>query len=76
MRLLRPSSLLTYMKKMIWIAETGFPGVARDWIRPGLRALPYRERCIYFRIAGDAVYISRVLHARQDVTQQEFDGSD
>ena len=59
--------------KIGWIAETGFTGVPRDWIRPGLRALPYRERCIYFRITGDAVHILRVLHGRQDVERQEFD---
>ena len=36
--------------KMMWIAETGFSGMARDWIRPGLKAFPYRDRCFYFRI--------------------------
>ena len=59
--------------KMVWIAETGFTGAPRDWIRPGLRALPYRERCIYFRIDDKAVYILRVLHGRQDISQQAFD---
>lgn len=57
---------------MVWIAEVGFTGVPRDWIRDGLRALPYRERCIYYRIDGDAVYILRVLHGRQDITSQSF----
>ena len=59
--------------KMVWIAATGFTGVPRNWIRPGLRALPYRERCIYFRIDDKAVYILRVLHGRQDISQQTFD---
>ena len=58
--------------KMAWIAEVGFSGAPRDWIRPGLRALPYRERCIYFRIDGNAVYILRVLHGRQDIAKQDF----
>lgn len=58
--------------KIEWIAKTGFTGVPRDWIRPGLRALPYRERCIYFRIDDDAVIILRVIHGRQDVSAQEF----
>jgi toxin ParE1/3/4 len=58
--------------KMIWIAETGFSGMARDWIRPGLRAFPYRERCFYFRIDEESVYILRVLHGKQDIERQEF----
>lgn len=58
--------------KINWIARTGFSGVSRDWMREGLRALPYRERCIYFRIEENAVHIVRVLHGRQDVTQQDF----
>jgi toxin ParE1/3/4 len=60
--------------KMEWIALSGFTGVPRDWIRPGLRALPYRERCIYFRVTDTEVFILRVLHGRQDITQQEFSG--
>ena len=58
--------------KIGWIAETGFSGMARDWIRPGLRALPYRDRCFYFRIDDQALYLLRVLHAKQDVGSQEF----
>jgi len=58
--------------KIAWIAETGFSGVPRDWIREGLRALPYRDRCIYFRIDDRNVRIVRVLHSKQDVRQQAF----
>lgn len=58
--------------KIEWIAKTGFSGVARDWIRPGLRALPYRQRCIYFRADDETVTILRVVHGRQDVTSREF----
>ena len=58
--------------KIEWVAATGFTGVPRDWIRPGLRALPYRERCIYFRVNDETVTILRVLHGRQDVQRQEF----
>ena len=35
--------------KIEWIAEVGFTGSPRDHIRKGLRAFPYRNRCIYFR---------------------------
>lgn len=55
-----------------WIAKTGFTGVPRDLISPGLRALPYRGRCIYFRTDEDSVTILRILHARQDITAQRF----
>ena len=59
--------------KAIWIAETDFSGMARDHVRPGLQALPYRRRCIYFRTFADRVVIVRVLHQAQDITAQSFD---
>ena len=59
-------------EKMAWIAQTGFSGMARDWIRPGLKAYPYRDRCFYFRIDETSVYMLRVLHGKQDVDRQEF----
>ncbi|WP_096171962.1 type II toxin-antitoxin system RelE/ParE family toxin [Cohaesibacter sp. ES.047] len=58
--------------KIQWIADTDFPGVPRDWIRPGLKALPYRKRCIYFRTDEDTVTVLRIIHGRQDVEAQEF----
>jgi toxin ParE1/3/4 len=54
------------------ISQIGLSGTARDWIRPGLRALPYRDRCFYFRIDDNALYLLRVLHGKQDVEKQEF----
>lgn len=63
-------------KKIQWIADIGFAGAPRDWMRPSLRAFPYRKRCIYYRMNDDEVNILRVLHGRQDVTQQEFDKND
>ncbi len=42
-------------------------------MREGLRGFPYLNRCIYFRMTDDEVHIVRVLHQRQDVTQQEFE---
>ncbi len=58
---------------MHWIAKTSFTGSPRDWMREGLRGFPYLNRCIYFRMTDDEVHIVRVLHQRQDVTQQEFE---
>jgi toxin ParE1/3/4 len=62
---------------MYKIAELGISGVPRDWLRPGLRAFPYRKRCIYFRayedrIVEDRIVIVRVLHGKQDIDRQEF----
>lgn len=70
--ILAPSARDDLTARMWWIAETGFTGAPRDWIRPGLRALPYRECCICFRIDENTVTIQRVIHGRQDVSSQEF----
>ena len=35
------------VRQMYQLAELGLSGSPRDWIRPGLRAFPYRQRCIY-----------------------------
>ncbi|MBL4801805.1 MAG: type II toxin-antitoxin system RelE/ParE family toxin [Emcibacter sp.] len=59
-------------QKIQWIADVDFSGAPRDWIRPNLRTLPYRKRCIYFRVNDHSVNILRILHNRQDITQQEF----
>ena len=59
--------------KMLFIAETDFTGSPRDHVAAGLRALPYRRRCIYFRSYPDHVVIVRVLHGAQDVESQSFD---
>jgi toxin ParE1/3/4 len=57
---------------MFTIAEMGLSEAPRDWIRPGLRAFPYRQRRIYFRLGKDRVVIVRVLHGNQDTDRQEF----
>jgi toxin ParE1/3/4 len=60
------------VRQMYKIAELGISGVPRDWVRPGLRAFPYRKRCIYFRAYEDRIVIVRVLHGKQDIDRQEF----
>ena len=55
-----------------WIAEDGFTGVPRDHISVGLRAFPYRRRCIYFRHEQTRTLILRVVHGAQDVEQLQF----
>lgn len=59
--------------KIEWIAVSAFPGVPRDDLRPGLKALPFRKRCIYFRTTPDEVTILRVLHGHQNLSADLFD---
>jgi toxin ParE1/3/4 len=61
---------ITY--KIAWIAESGFPGVPRDDLRAGLKALPFRRRCIYFRTTPEIVIILRVLHGHQQLSSDLF----
>ncbi|UVC11828.1 type II toxin-antitoxin system RelE/ParE family toxin [Rhizobium sp. TH2] len=58
--------------KIVAMAAAGNSGVARDDILPGLRARPFRQRCIYFRVIGSEFYVLRVLHGRQDVGADLF----
>ena len=60
--------------RLRWIAETGFNGAARDWIRPGIHLDVYKDRCIYFRIDAETVTILRVVHGAQDVAREEIEG--
>ncbi|WP_348270994.1 type II toxin-antitoxin system RelE/ParE family toxin [Rhizobium sp. Leaf321] len=59
-------------QKAAWIAFTGFPGSPRDNLSPGLKALPYRKRWIYFRRTETAVRIVRVLHGHQNLHPDLF----
>ncbi len=58
------------------IAHSGFTGVARDEIDQSLRSLPYRDRCIYFRITPSHLLIIRILHGRQDISSEDFPESE
>jgi plasmid stabilization system protein ParE len=57
--------------KMISLAKLGMTGVAREFF-PGLRAYPYRGRCIYFIIVDGAMIVLRVLHGHQDISAEHF----
>jgi toxin ParE1/3/4 len=63
-------------EKIKELARIGSSGVARDWISPGLRAFPHKNRCIYFRVAGDQIRVLRILHGRQDVQPEVFVSKD
>ncbi|VAW22914.1 hypothetical protein MNBD_ALPHA12-1715 [hydrothermal vent metagenome] len=60
-------------QKIEWISRADFTGSPRDHMRKGLRAMPYRGRCIYFRSYPERIVIVRVLHSAQDITEQEFE---
>lgn len=58
-------------RKIEWIAELGITGSTRNFI-PGLRAFPYRKRCIYFFIDDEKITVLRVLHGRQKAVLEDF----
>lgn len=58
--------------KIEWIAKVDFTGSPRDYISTGLRALPYRKRCIYYYSHNESIKVVRVFHGAQDITQKEF----
>lgn len=60
-------------QKMHWIADVDFTGAPREELGPGIRALPYRNRCIYFVSRPDRIVVLRILHGAQDVAAQAFD---
>ncbi len=57
--------------KIEWMAAYGVTGSPRDFI-PGVRAFPYRKRCIYFFINDDELTVLRVLHGRQKIKPEDF----
>ncbi|THV14392.1 type II toxin-antitoxin system RelE/ParE family toxin [Rhizobium rhizophilum] len=63
-------------QKIIDLADSRNPGVSREWLKPGLRAFPYRRRCIYFRVVEDTLVVLRITHGRQDITSDTFPESE
>jgi plasmid stabilization system protein ParE len=59
--------------KISSLASAGNRGVSRDNIAEGLRAFPFKQRCIYFRIINDEFHVLRVLHGRRDITSELFE---
>jgi toxin ParE1/3/4 len=58
------------------LAGSRNPGVSRDWIKTGLRAFPYRRRCIYFRLVDDTLVVLRITHGHQNISPDDFSESD
>ena len=63
-------------RKIAELAASRNSGVSRDWLKPGLRAFPYRRRCIYFRFIEDTLVVLRIVHGRQDITADYFSESE
>jgi len=61
---------------MFSLAELGLSGSPRDWVSDGLRGFPYRERCFYFRVSENKLYVVRILHGKQDIDSQDFPNVD
>jgi toxin ParE1/3/4 len=59
--------------KIMSLAISGNKGVSRDWLSPGLRAFPFKNRCVYFRVLGSSMQVIRILHGRQDVQPEMFE---
>lgn len=59
-------------EKLFSHAAKGLCGSPRDEVSPGLRGLPYRGRCFYFRFVGDSLVVVRVLNCKQDVSHEKF----
>ena len=59
-------------QKINKMAGSGHTGVSRDWISEGLRAMPYRDRCIYFRVRGAELRILRVVHGHQHIEAEDI----
>lgn len=53
-------------------AAKGLCGSPREDVSSGLRGLPYRGRCFYFRVVDDKLIVVRVLSSKQDVSTLEF----
>lgn len=49
------------------IAEIGVTGVARDWVRPGLRLHVFGKYCAYFRYNDRELIVLRIVHGARDV---------
>ncbi|AZN72458.1 type II toxin-antitoxin system RelE/ParE family toxin [Georhizobium profundi] len=63
--------------KIEWLAQTRFPGVPRDNFSAGLKALPFGNYGIYFRITqDDEVIIVRIVHSARDIGPDDFTASD
>ena len=64
------------LAKIASLASSGHVGVAREWLSPGLRAFPYENRCVYFRVVDRNMRVLRILHGRQDVESSMFTDAD
>ena len=55
------------------VASIGYTGVARGWIRPGLRLHVYGNYCAYFRHDDKTFNVLRIVHGSRDIDAIIFD---
>ena len=55
------------VQQLYRIAELRLPGSSREWVKKELRAIPLKQRVIYFRHEDSYVEIVRILHSKQDI---------
>ncbi len=67
--------LLDIDRKIHSMAELGLTGSPRPF-SPGLRAYPYKNRCIYFVVSDDLLTVLRVKHGRQNTSSDDFSESE
>lgn len=55
------------MADLYRVATLGYAGVARDWIRPGLRLHIYGNYCAYFCVTDTHFNVLRIVHGARDI---------
>lgn len=58
--------------KLRSIAQLGLTGSNRGDLRRGLRAIPYRQRILFFTVDDRHLTVMRVLHSHQNITSDDF----
>ena len=66
-----PAQAKTYLallaERFVQLGRRPKLGRAREDLSPGYRSLPVGRHLIFYRIAGDAIIIIRVLHQSMDL---------
>ncbi|SMD07260.1 type II toxin-antitoxin system RelE/ParE family toxin [Rhizobium sp. RU36D] len=62
-------------EKLDWMAKSGAIGAPRPFA-PGLKAVPFRNYCIYFVVSETTMTVLRIRHGRQNVTPDDFTESE
>jgi toxin ParE1/3/4 len=64
------STIYEALKRLVEHPELG---QIRDELRPRLRSLRVEQHIVYYRVEGDLLRVSRILHRRRNTRHQPFD---